>query len=303
MVRPLDYWNLSLSDTNMYITGLAKDVSQRDQMYSALARLATSSDVTINRNITAGPAVLSAAEVQTTLDRLGTCGALAQAQHPNESYAVFDTITVTGDLANDGDQDAIKTALIPLIGDRTLRVDPTILNDNLCAIRDILPPVSANNLSIWLGDGATGKANPTGIFTTGQNPVVEVQMPASIEEGYLWVMVVDNTGKVFHILPNINHPDYEIKGLGTVQNGLRQVRVLNSIDDFKADGALLAMTVNKGDYGKSEIVAILTRNELFDLRRPRDENITSVAESLAEAFADGKVGVLGVARRLIDARP
>ena len=59
------------------------------------------------------------------------------------------------------------------------------------------------------------------------------------------------------------------------------------------------MTVNLSDYGKSEMTAILTHNALFALRRPRVENVISVAEALAS----GDVEVLGVVSRLISALP
>ena len=299
----LEHWDLTVSDTNMTVTGLAADLSTRDKLRKTFDQWAASSGFTVNRSLTAGPADLPVASVQSTLDRYGTCGPLSQGREAGTSYALFETITVNGQLANAADQETLKQTLTPLIGDRTLRLDTTVLNDDLCAIRDILPPTPPNNLSIWLGDGSSDQATLTGIFTTGQNPVVEVHMPEAIGQGYLWVMVIDNTGKVFHILPNVNHPEYEIGGLGTVENGLRQVRVLHSVDEFKADNSLLAMTVNEGDYGKSEVIAILTRDELFDLRRPRDESVTSVVEALAEALTGREENIIGVASRLIDARP
>ena len=54
----------------------------------------------------------------------------------------------------------------------------------------------------------------TGVFRTGDNPVVDIQFPASVTGASLWVMVVDNTGKVFHVLPNINQTDVLVDDLG-----------------------------------------------------------------------------------------
>jgi hypothetical protein len=143
----------------------------------------------------------------------------------------------------------------------------------------------------------------TGVFHTGENPVADILLPGTLTEGSLWVMVVDNTGKVFHVLPNINQTEHDIANIGVVENGVRRVRVLWSIDEFAADQKRLAMQVTKGDYGKSEIVAILTRGPLFDIRRPRDESVASVAEALEEAVNSGQTQVIGMASRILDARP
>ena len=120
--------------------------------------------------------------------------------------------------------------------------------------------------------------------------------------GSLWVMVVDNTGKVFHVLPNINRTEHDIAKLGVVENGVRRVRVLWSIDEFLEDQSRLAMQVTDGDYGKSEVIAILSREPLFDMRRPRDESVQSVAEALAEVIRSGQTEVIGMASRILDAR-
>jgi hypothetical protein len=95
---------------------------------------------------------------------------------------------------------------------------------------------------------------------------------------------------------------HDIASIGVVENGVRRVRVLWSIEEFLADKTRLAMQVTDGDYGKSEIVAILTRGPLFDIRRPRDESVASVAEALDEAVRSGQTVVVGMASRILDAR-
>ncbi len=299
----LESWELSVSDSRANLNGVASSISARGALAAQLEQLASTSGIQITQDIVAGPRVLSRAALQTSLSRLGSCGPLQASATADGTYPLFDTITITGDLANGSDQDNIKRALGPVIGDRNLRFDTTVLNEELCAIRAVLPDVPSANLSIWLGDGATGAPSLSGVFRTSENPVVEVHMPESITEGSLWVMVVDNTGTVFHVLPNVNRTDHDIANLGEMKNGVRQVRVLHSIEEFKEDNSRLAIRVNEGDYGKTEVIAILSRSNLFDLRRPRDESVTSVAEALAGAI-DGREGeIIGVASRIIDARP
>ena len=75
-----------------------------------------------------------------------------------------------------------------------------------------------------------------------------------------------------------------------------------SIDEFLSDQSRLAMQVTDGDYGKSEVIAILSREPLFDMRRPRDESVRSVAEALDQAVRAGDVEIIGMASRILDAR-
>ena len=90
---------------------------------------------------------------------------------------------------------------------------------------------------------------------------------------------------------------------GLLADGVRRVRVLWSVDEFKADRTRLAMQVTDRDFGKSEILAILTREDLFDTRRPRDESIASFAESLAVAQKERPGNIIGLASRLLESRP
>ena len=53
------------------------------------------------------------------------------------------------------------------------------------------------------------------------------------------------------------------------------------MNEKRADTRLLTMRVTEGDYGKSEFIAFLTDDDLFDTRRPKDESIAAFAEALA----------------------
>ncbi len=237
------------------------------------------------------------------LASLATCGPLMQLDSGGPPYALSDTITVIGDVAAADDARKVETTLAPRIGDRRLRVETTTLNEDLCAIRSVLPHAPPGEVSIRLSRGDTAEPVLTGVYRTNDNPVVDVELPAGETGASLWVMVVDNTGKVFHVLPNINRLEHQVGDLGTVENGLRRVRVLWSLDEFAADPKRLALQVTEGDYGKSEVIAILSRTPLFDMRRPRDESVTSFAEALRETLDGRSDDILGVASRIIDARP
>lgn len=303
LASALTHWDLAVGDTSARLSGLAPDAATRDALVATLQGWQPQSGMSVQTDLAAGPETLGWDVLQPHLDRLATCGPLsAPAGQPTE-FGLRDRITVMGDLASANDAEAIRAALAPVIGDRDLRVEATVLNEDLCRIRSVLPVAASGGMSLWVGRGDTGAAVLNGVFQTGQNPVVDVQFPATVTGASLWVMVVDNTGKVFHILPNINQPESLVDDLGSVDSGVRRVRVLWSLDEVQQNAKRLAVRVTEGNYGKSEIIAILSKTPLFDLRRPRDESVESVAGALRETLANREDQIIGVAARIIDARP
>lgn len=303
LLEPLSDWQLDVADDDVALSALAPDAPTRDAMIAALQNWTTRSGMQLQSSILAGPETLNTGVLQNILAEYATCGTLSLLGAENDSYAMFDPVTVTGDLAKPEDVEAVRNVLTPMIGERALRVETTVLNSDLCAIRAVMPAATSAAVSILLGRAATGEAVMSGIYHTGENPVVDVQLPATISGASLWVMVVDNTGKVFNILPNINQTEHMIDELGMVENGLRQIRVLWPISALQDDPTRLAIQVDSESYGKSEIVAILSKTPLFDMRRPRDESVTSLAEALAETLEGREGEIVGVASRIIDARP
>lgn len=301
-LKPLQRWQIEVSDTNVTITGLVSDVAARETVSAALSDWAVNAGYDLFTNLAAGPEVLLAADIQPALDSLTTCGPLQQAAGATAQYGLTDPIVVTGNVMSAADNESISQLLSPVIGDRTLQFDTAPLNAEICKIRDVLPVVPTRNISIWLGNGETGTPNLSGIFTVGQNPIVEVQVPADIVDGSLWVMIIDTDSEVYHILPNINSSQHSLVDLGTVEGGVRRIRVLHSVAAFRTDQSLRAFLISEEDFGKSEVVAILSTEPLFDTRRPGTESVSSVAQALGDALENKRGKIIGVATRIIDAR-
>lgn len=302
-VAGLGGWQLALADRKASVTGTADSKTARDAVQAALSAWAGRYGLTLDAHVAAGPLSLPADQVAAALKAIADCGALRPDLPAGQSYPIGGTIRVTGDVAAADAAARISGRLADLIGDRTVDVATTTLNPNLCAVRSVLPDVPTGDLSIWMGDGATNQANLTGIYHAGENPVVEVQAPANLTDGSLWVAVIDNTGKVFNVLPNINAEQHDLVDVGHIENGIRRVRVLNSLADAQLDNRLLAFKVTAGDFGTSEVVAVLSRRPLFDIRRPRDESVASFAEALAEIQAKDPGNIVALASRLLDSRP
>ena len=298
----LDEWRIEVEDSRVRVTGTAQDKATRDLVRGSVDGIARQGGMSASSEIVAGPLLLPRENVQRMLNGTADCGRLEQAGS-EDPYPLGATIAVTGNLAVRETEAELRDRLEPAIGDRTLRLDTTVLNDDLCAIRAVLPPVPSGDVSIRMSFGNTGEPNATGIFQTEQNPVVDILLPAGVTEGSLWVMIIDNSGKVFHILPNISRKEHLIGNLGTVEGGIRRIRVLFSRAEAKTDPSLMAMKVNAGEYGKSEVVAILTDRQLFDSLRPREESTEAVTEALSDIIVSGDVNIRAVATRIIDTRP
>jgi hypothetical protein len=298
----LEDWEFALSGTSATITALAPDAEARREAEARLADWAAQAGFTLALTLATGPRLLAYETVAAALAEVADCGVLVQSGEPGQPYPLNATITVTGSTAEAGRAEAIAEHLKTLVGDRDVQVNLVPLNEDLCAVRKVLPVLPDSALSIWMADGATGEANMTGIFRKGDNPVVEILAPAGITEGKLWVVVVDNTGKVINAVPNVYSEETDLVDLGQVEGGLRRVRVLHTVSDAKTFKRL-ATTVNDGDFGKSEIIAILSRQDLFDTRRPSDESIASFVKALEEVQRQDPGNIIGMASRILEARP
>ncbi len=301
--RGLEFWQIDLSNMTATVRGIAPTVADGKTIRARLEVWAETYGFTLKLDLKNGPRFLAPETVQTVLDGLANCGPLQQVDPPADGYALGATIIVEGGALEPELEASLRSALAGLIGDRLLATRLNVLNADICTVRKELPPLPSNAVSIWMGQGATDTANLTGVFNTGDNPVVEVLIPANFTTGHLWVMVGDNTHMVFNLLPNANFAETDISKLGKVDGSTRRVRVLFSLGEKKTDTSLLAMRVTEGDYGKSEIIAFLTQEDLFDTRRPGDESIAAFAEALAEAQAQRPGNIMGFASRILETRP
>ena len=163
--------------------------------------------------------------------------------------------------------------------------------------------VGAGDAVIWFGDGATGAVNLSGIFHAGDNPVVEVLVPPGMADLSLWVLVVDNTNQVFSLLPNERQPEHAIQNIGAVVDGVRRVRVLYSLDDIRTGKGVYSITVDPANFGKSEIIAILSKASLFGTRLPATLSVSGLADELKDVIAREPGNIVAIASRVIDARP
>lgn len=302
-MQGLAEWALSVTDNTLAVTGLADSRDLAADRTTAISDWAGQAGMTARIDIAIGPRLLPVQAVRDVVQPFALCGPLGPDAPPEAGYALGDTIVITGAIETEAARGKLQQALEDAIGDRQLRIDATILNADLCAVRRVLPQLESDRLSIWLGDGATGQVNLSGIYHAGENPVVEVLAPADLTGLSLWVVVVDNTGAVYNLLPNLKQEAHDLADVGAVENGQRRIRVLHSLEDVKNGIGTFATTVDEDSFGKSEIIAFLSTTSLFGIRRPKDESIASFAEALAQILRDEPGNIVSIASRVIDARP
>lgn len=303
LLQGLPEWTLDVTDNSVSLAALSDSREQAEAKRAAIADWGTGAGMQAATEIGIGPRKLQGQRVLDALAPFATCGPLSPDKGPLQIYELGDTIVVTGAMESVEAREALQAALAPGIGDRSLRLDVTILNKDLCAVRKVLPPVGPGETVIWFGDGATGAVNLSGIFRAGDNPVVEVLVPPGLTDLSLWVLVVDNTNQVFSLLPNEKQPEHAIQNIGEVIDGVRRVRVLYSLDDIRAGKGVYSITVDPANFGKSEIIAILSKTSLFGTRLPATLSVSGLADELKDVVAREPGNIVSIASRVIDARP
>jgi len=224
--------------------------------------------------------ILAPDQLDPILNTFADCGPLALANRPVAGYGPESPITIRGVLSSGQSRDALANAMSPVIGDRPLNLDVDILNTTLCLIESVMPkaPTSAIDVAFYQGDQANNP-NPTGAFLVGENPVIDIELPADITDGYLSVSVLDVSGNVFHLLPNLNRADHSVAALRDGTEGSMSVRVAYSIEEAQQTGGL-AFRVDDSTLGKSKILVIHSSEPLFNEMRPTSESASSYAEAI-----------------------
>ena len=123
-------------------------------------------------------------------------------------------------------------------------------------------------------------------------------LPADAD-GSLLVLIVDNTG--WAILRTLGEDGLE--GVGDVRGGVRRVRVLHSRAAWCEDKTVNASVIDTKDWGKVEVIAILSETPLFTVDGPhKGQSVESLEEELGPVLAERQNEILGAAARIIDAR-
>jgi len=297
----LEEWRIVVSGNTVRVTGLTTNNALRARLQASLDGAGMPAGFNGSADIRQGPRILSTALVTSTLKQIADCGPLTLPNAPANGYPMGSQIVVQGQVAAAQSRSAVFDALTRIAGDRQVLVDASVLNPQLCLIDSKLPQAPSGGFNVLFGYGDRSEENLTGSYEVGENPVIDVEIPAETERGFLWVSIMDVTGNVFHLLPNINRIDNSVLGLRQGRTGAVKVRVAFGQAEAFDDPAKLAFLVDQ-TFGKSRIVVMHTSGLLFDELRPTTESIASFAEALEARVREGAATVHSLDSRLLDSR-
>ncbi|RUS59702.1 serine/threonine protein kinase [Pseudorhodobacter sp. E13] len=294
-VSTLPEWSLSVSDDSATLTGLAPDRATRDAVQAAIAGGALTTSVALDL----APRILPLEPALAVLRAHEDCGPLSFGKKPEGNWALGDQIVIRGRLAEQGSRVRVFEAMKEVAGDRDVLIDVEILNQNLCKIEQALPRAEPHGFGVIFGFGDRPDPNPAGRYFVGENPAIDVVIPADVTSGFLWVSIVDVTGSVFHLLPNLNRPDNTVEGLRAGQSGDVVVRVAFGVEEAKGT-TKMAFMVDDSVLGKSKVVVLHADSPVFESLRPISESTGSFAAALAsEETGDEMAEVFSIDSRIL----
>lgn len=276
----LEEFRLTVENDQIHLAGLAPG---RDELAVVEAAFANGfpGGLSGSFDLELGPRFLTPATLEPLLAAHADCGRLQLPGPPPVGYGLEDRIIVTGQFASEISRDALRDAITDVAGNRPVRIEAEVLNPSLCKINAIMPKATAGGFDIRLGFGDRPGENLSGRYKVGDNPVIDVALPDAVQDGYLWVSVVDVKGVVFHLLPNINRPDNSIASL-RAESDDGVIRVAYGLEEAQ-ESSKLAFTVDGSVLGKSKVVVLHSQEQLFPELRPTTESAASYSEALMEA--------------------
>lgn len=302
-IEALETWQIDVNGNNFSVTGTTSDRNRAETVSASLDALQGDIALTGPVEIVYKPPFLPTADVARVLDDMADCGPLSQPSATQVGYGPQSIVVVSGRVAETATRVQMFDRLRDLSGDRQVVLDLEVLNPTLCLIERFLPTAPNSGIDVRFAMGDTGEPNTSGRFFVGENPVIDVVLPADTTDGYLSVSILDVSGNVFHLLPNGNRLNNNIDALRAGAVGEATVRAAFSIGEAQANG-LLAFRVDDTTLGKSKVIVLHSKQPMFDPPRPTTESADGYAEALKEHYESDRGNILSLDSRILEtARP
>ncbi|MEW2915414.1 serine/threonine protein kinase, partial [Leisingera sp. JC11] len=306
-VKPLEglrEWRLVISNNKARLTGTTDDTNVAE-MLNELFRNGLPGALEGKAEIRFELPVLPVAEVKAIMDSFADCGPLVRQGNGHfDGYGPTDPILISGRVASTATRLELFDALRALAHERQVVLDVEVLNDSLCVVEQHLPkaPPGGAEVEFAVG-GTTVEPNPSGRFFVGENPVIDVVLPNDLTDGYLTVSILDVSGNVFHLLPNISRADNAVASLRDGETGEVPVRVAYSLEESASNGGI-AFKVDDSTLGKSKVLVLHSAEPLFDGMRPTSESAVGFAEALKASYEADSSRIRSLdSRILVTAKP
>lgn len=306
-VQPLEglrEWRLVVSNNKARLTGTTDDTNTAE-MLNERFRNGLPGALEGKAEIRFELPMLPVAEVKAVMEAFADCGPLVRDGNGHyDGYAPTDPILISGRVASTGTRLELFDALRALAHERQVVLDVEVLNDSLCVVEQHLPKAPPGGAEVQFAVGGSSvEPNPSGRFFVGENPVIDVVLPADVTDGYLTVSVLDVSGNVFHLLPNIARPDNAVASLRDGAAGDVPVRVAYSLEESSSGGGI-AFKVDDSTLGKSKVLVLHSSEPLFDGMRPTSESAVGFAEALQASYEADSSRIRSLdSRILVTAKP
>ncbi|MDX8352709.1 serine/threonine-protein kinase [Cognatiyoonia sp. IB215182] len=298
----LETTQLSISERTATLSGFAADTAIRSALMETINTFASTYGWRISADLQAGPLTLSSAAIANALRDVQDCGPLNVEGDTEGQFGLRDPVRITGYVSDEDARSEIAEQLKPMVGDRPITVVTQTLNPGHCLIRQRLADLPNDVGTLALSNGETGARNLSGVFTVGQNPVVDLLVPEQYGAGAVWVFFVDPQEEVFSVIPNRLDERVQINERSELRDGIHRLRILHTINEFREDNRKLATQVSAGSLGKSELFVIMSHEPLFEGRRPGEESPAAVVQALSEILEQDGDKVIGFASAIVDGR-
>ena len=275
----LDEFNLDITDNSAKITGYTENNTAKIKLMKILEDENLFKNLIIDSSILLGSRNLTLERIYNILADFENCGALTLLNVPKQHYSINDKIIVTGRIENKTSRKKLLEEIKKVAGERKVSIQTEVLNKSLCLIDETLTNIPSGGFDIIFGFGSDGSLNPGGRYFVGDNPTIDVTIPKSITNGYLYVSILDVTGSVFHLLPNMNRSNNQIQDLKQQSGNEGAIRVAYSLKESK-DRAKPAFLIDDSTLGQSKIIIIHSKSPLFESLRPSMESIEGYVSAL-----------------------
>ncbi|NBZ90098.1 serine/threonine protein kinase [Stagnihabitans tardus] len=298
-VQKLDSFKLAVTGNEAAVSGATTDAGLQEAAMAAVGKLPGVLQGQGQIELVAKvPQFLTADDLKPVLAQEADCGDLVLVDPPALGYGKEDTIQVAGRLAKPEQQVALFDALSSAAPGRKVDLKIELLNPSLCQIETALPEAHDGPFRFDFGFGDRPDDNPSGRYFVGENPVIDLVIPAEVTTGYVSVAIVDVSGNVYHLLPNLNRPENSVEALRAGQAGEVKVRIAYPLAD-NDDPAHIAFTVDATTLGKSKVVVLQSGSPLFPEMRPTTESVGGYAQALKAEVEAGKLDVLSINSRIL----
>jgi serine/threonine-protein kinase len=276
----LDEWRLIVKGNDAQLTGSTTKKAVHSKLLAVFSG-GLPGALNGSAQITLRDVFLAANKLTPIVESYADCGVLQLPGISAVGYGPETPVVVKGRVAETSTRIGLFDALRAVVGERRVVLDLEVLNPYLCLIESHLPKAPPGGVKVIYRDGDMDELNTSGRFFVGENPVIDLILPAGMTDGYLTVSILDVSGKVYHMLPYINRQANDIATLRNGQPGPVKIRVADSQSSPQQNGAMV-FRVDESTLGKSKIIVVHSSKPLFGGLRPSEESAEGYARALQE---------------------